>query len=290
MNTTELGSEIKRLRKNNRLSQKQLAEGICTQPAISGIEAGKVYPSIDILYLLSIRLKVTLDFFIKILLNDSQNYIEVTKTHIDFLLKVKEYQEAYELTSFELKQPTRNLGYYYAHFIKWAYIIAGYYIKKVDFQECVTELLNLLDTSHPLFGHDFQDLKIKNSLAIIYAENEKYQESLDEFNSILNFKDFLNQQPRFHIKIHYNLSKLYFLKHEIEESLAHSSEGITISEKEEDMSMLGHLYFQKGMCLEEKNEDILEIRNCYRKSLLIFQLLGRENYVQMTKDKKGEFL
>lgn len=175
LNAKALGEEIKRLRKTNNLSQAQLAEGICTQATISGIEAGKGYPSVDILYILSIRLKVSLDYFFKILLNDAQGYIQETEHMLEDLMKKKDYKETFEITTNELKQTSRNLGYKFDQLIKWVHIISSYYLKKMDWQKAVTRLKNLLDSNHPLFGQDFIDFKIQNSLAIIYAENKMFQ-------------------------------------------------------------------------------------------------------------------
>ncbi|PLR77534.1 hypothetical protein CU633_10065 [Bacillus sp. V3-13] len=158
MNANQLGAEIKRLRKIHKMSQKELASGICTQPAISGIESGKVYPSIDILYLLSIRLRVSMDYFLKILLNDSSTYIEDTKEHIDELLKNKDYQEIYELCKFELQQlKHRNMNFTFTQFIKWCHSVSSYYLGIIKWKKCIEELNNLLDDSHLLTGHKFQD-------------------------------------------------------------------------------------------------------------------------------------
>lgn len=290
LNAKALGEEIKRLRKTNNLSQAQLAEGICTQATISGIEAGRGYPSVDILYILSIRLKVSLDYFFKILLNDAQGYIQDTERMLEDLMKKKDYKETFEITTNELKQSTRNLGYKFDQLIKWVNIISSYYLKKVDWQKAVSMLENLLDSNHPLFGQDFIDFKIQNSLAIIYAENRMFQKSLQQYNTILSYHDFLKQHHRFQIKIHYNLAKLYFLQQDYIHSLKHTELGITLSNQNEDMSMVGQLYFQQGMALEELNADPQKISDAFKTSLFIFKLLDRQEYIQMVNEQKGEFI
>lgn len=50
-------------RKELRLSQQTLAEGICEQSQISKIERGHFIPSADLLFKLSQRLEVPLDYF-----------------------------------------------------------------------------------------------------------------------------------------------------------------------------------------------------------------------------------
>ncbi|KOP82802.1 helix-turn-helix domain-containing protein [Cytobacillus solani] len=290
LNAKALGEEIKRLRKSNNLSQAQLAEGICTQATISGIEAGRGYPSVDILYILSIRLKVSLDYFYKILLNDAQGYIQDTERMLEELMKKKDYNETFEITSNELKQSTRNLGYKFDQLIKWVHIISSYYLQKLNWKKAVIMLEDLLDSNHPLFGQDFIDFKIQNSLAIIYAENSMFQKSLQQYNTILSYHDFLKQHHRFQIKIHYNLAKLYFLQQDYEHSLIHAELGIKLSSENEDVSMAGQLYYQQGLSLEELNADPQKIRIAFKTSIFIFQLLDRQEYIQMVNKKKGEFL
>ena len=290
LNAKALGEEIKRLRKTNNLSQAQLAEGICTQATISGIEAGRGYPSVDILYILSIRLKVSLDYFFKILLNDAQGYIQETECMLEELMKKKDYKETFEITTNELRQSTRNLGYKFDQLIKWVHIISSYYLKKIDWQKAIAMLEDLLDNNHPLFGQDFIDFKIQNSLAIIYAENKMFQKSLQQYNTILSFHVFLKQHHRFQIKIHYNLAKLYFLQKDYELSFTHTELGISLSAKNEDVSMAGQLYFQQGMSLEKLEADPQLIKDVFKKSLFIFHLLDRQEYIQMVNEQKGEFV
>lgn len=289
LNAKALGEEIRRLRKTNNLSQAQLAEGVCTQATISGIEAGRGYPSVDILYVLSIRLKVTLEYFFKILLNETHGYIQETEQLLEELLKKKNYQEAYEISKSELKQTGRQVGYKFNKLIEWVYIISSYYLKKSFWSQTIIQLNQLLDDDHPLFGQDFIDFKIQNSIAIIYAENGKFAESLEEYKKILSFKDFLNQNHRFQIKIHYNLSKLYFDLLNYKQSLKHVEIGLSLAKKHEDISMSGQLYFQQGECLEALHKDSPSINHSYGTSMMIFQLLDRQEYVEMVKEQKAHF-
>ena len=55
--------EIQIEKKELRLSQQTLAEGICEQSQISKIERGHFIPSADLLFKLSQRLEVPLDYF-----------------------------------------------------------------------------------------------------------------------------------------------------------------------------------------------------------------------------------
>ncbi|WP_456278818.1 helix-turn-helix domain-containing protein [Bacillus sp. AK128] len=289
MNAVLLGEEIKRLRKKYGYSQQQLADGICTQPTISGIEAGKVYPSIDILYSLSLRLKVGLDYFITILLNESELYINETIDYINERLKLKEYKEILSITSFERKQ-NMNRGYQFSQFISWVHLISSYHTGAMNWRECIHQLQSLQDLTHPLYGRGLEDFKIQNSIAIIYAENGEYVTSLSHYHELLDQKDFLRQQPKFLLKLLYNLSKTYYMNQQFEQSLYYASEGIIHSVKTEDMSVLGQLYFQKGMALEKLNRSLEEAKNCYQSSYIIFKMLNREGFTEMVVNQKGSMI
>lgn len=58
-----LGEKLRLRRKELKLSQKTLAEGICEQSQISKIERGSFMPSAELLFKLSKRLEVPLDYF-----------------------------------------------------------------------------------------------------------------------------------------------------------------------------------------------------------------------------------
>lgn len=58
-----LSEKFKLKRKELGISQQSLADGICEQSQISKIERGNFIPSADLLYKLSQRLEVTLDYF-----------------------------------------------------------------------------------------------------------------------------------------------------------------------------------------------------------------------------------
>ncbi|HFI0259112.1 TPA: helix-turn-helix domain-containing protein, partial [Streptococcus suis] len=58
-----LASRIKSRRKELKLSQKELAEGICKQGQISRLENGEYTPGSELLYQLAQKLNVSMDYF-----------------------------------------------------------------------------------------------------------------------------------------------------------------------------------------------------------------------------------
>ena len=72
--TPQIGLALRRLRKKHNLTQKDLANGICSQAEISKIESGTHSPTVDLLYALSRRLQVPITTFL-----DHANYKESLK-------------------------------------------------------------------------------------------------------------------------------------------------------------------------------------------------------------------
>lgn len=59
--TKELGKTIKNLRTDLELTQKQLAEGICSQSLLSRVEQGLEIPSVLIIHNICQKLGITVD-------------------------------------------------------------------------------------------------------------------------------------------------------------------------------------------------------------------------------------
>lgn len=84
------GAQLKIFRRAKGLSQKQLAQGICTQATISLIEKNNKIPGMTILAQLCARLNISLN---EILIDDNQVLTDVF-TQIDQLMLQKKYEQA----------------------------------------------------------------------------------------------------------------------------------------------------------------------------------------------------
>jgi HTH-type transcriptional regulator, pleiotropic regulator of extracellular virulence genes len=282
-----LGQEIRKLRKLRKLTQKSLAAGICNQSEISRLEKGEVFPSIDILHLLAIRLKVPTFYFFEVLIHTDANYKNNMIEEILVLSQKKNYNEVFLLVEKELR--TTECHPEFKQFLLWQYYISSYYLKKINFNYCLTELMLLLK-KQTLGTNLIQDLFIKNSIANIYAENGKFTNSIDYYKDILKNDINTHEYYVFSIKVLYNLSKVLFLDNQIELSLSIVEQAIERSCKYKDMSLLGQLYYQKGECLEQLDFSYEEISMYYNKSLFFFEILNLHYYKEIINEKKRAYL
>lgn len=275
----ELGKEIKRLRRTNKLSQSELAKGICCQTTISGIEKGRTLPSIDIMFYLSKRLNVTMDYLLNSTLQRAENYVLSTTQLINNYLKTANYSEIFELTTLERElRNKRDLGEEFNQFIDWHYFRSSYAKGSITWQACVDNLTILINDKS-IYKQQFQDMKIKNVIANILAENGVYNNAQNIYNEILSHKLDMDSYHRFTLKIYFNLSKMHFFELKYKESLEVAEKGIMESLRLEDISILGNLYTQAAQSLMQLDGGSSVVIDYLKKAKVIFTLLKRENYL-----------
>lgn len=283
LNSKILGEEIKRIRKSKRMTQSDLSDGICTQATISGIESGRTFPSIDILYYLSLRLQVSMDYFFEKITFRQEQYVNETYSYIEQLIKQDNFKELLELTNFELnrssgyKDPSLDL------YLRWQRAICSYELKEVTWEHCVSQLQNLLESNHYSIKQQFMNIRIKNSMANVLANNEQYLEALSIFNEILIEDINMDGYHRMRMKVYFNLSKLYYIMEDYNKSHHYALEGIHISLKMEDFSVLGPLYVQAGQSLFRQKGNQEKVFNFYDNALFFFRLYGREDYIEVVE-------
>ena len=92
----QIGLALRRLRKKHNLTQKDLANGICSQAEISKIESGTHSPTVDLLFALSRRLQVPMTVF----LDRTEQYDSLRTIDDALLMKFRnlKYKEIYNET------------------------------------------------------------------------------------------------------------------------------------------------------------------------------------------------
>ncbi|MCM3664545.1 helix-turn-helix transcriptional regulator [Mesobacillus subterraneus] len=295
MSSERLGEEIHFYRKKADLSQGELAKGICSQSAISRIEAGEVYPSIDVLYLIALKLHVPIEHFLNVTFHDYTYYIKETIKTIESLNKAKRYQEVYEITSLELKNKKTKNHIWFNQFLYWNFYMSCFYINKIDYLECIHNLENLCVNEDTITKKSFQELRIKNVIANLYAENKHYPESIQYYNDLVASLNSSNLAFDYEgeillIKIYYNYGKTLYAADLIGEAINIIDNGIKLSKELENISYLGQLYYQKGLCLETKKEKVTNISELYINAYRIFEILDKKEYLNITLEKKRKFI
>lgn len=283
-----IGSEIKKIRKIKKLTQVQLSNGICNQSEISRIEAGDFFPSIDILYLISSKLQVPISYFFEILSYEDLEETKFERNKIETLSLNKQYKEIHHYVEILLNK-NESLHPETKKFLLWQKFIAAYCLNKINSDYCLTELFLLLRSK--TFGIDvLLDLQIKNSIANILAENQKYSESIVIYEEILSESIGTKEADKLRVKVLFNLGKLLYLKEEYKNALQQANQGVELSIFLADMSILGQFYYLKGSVMEELSFPVTEISQNFKKAQLFFELLNLKTHTQILNENKAVYL
>ncbi|WP_172970950.1 helix-turn-helix domain-containing protein [Bacillus sp. THAF10] len=280
-----IGQTIKELRKNQLLTQKSLAEGICSQTTISLIESGLTLPSVDILYYLSKRLNVSLDYFFQESEREIANYEITTTELIEQLWKTKDYEEIYRITESERKQQkNRDLSHEFYLFIELHYYLTSNLSGKMAWDTCIRKLKKLI-RDNTIHKPKLLDLRIKNAIANILVEHGKNKEAMKIYEDLLrlNYMEDSYSSVRLRLKVYFNLARLYYQSLDYEKSYSTALNGIKLSIKFEDVSMIGNLYVHGAQCLQQLNrhKEALEFLN---QAKFIYTLLKRSWYLEFVEN------
>ena len=158
-----LGLEISKLRAELGMSQKELAKDICTQSTISRIEAGEVYPAIDTLLKIALKLQVPVEYFIEMLFHknvlESENLIK----DIEFHLKEHDYKKVISIIN---KNNIDKDNIWLNFYLDYILHTANYYLKIISPEECIANLKNILNFSNQTtIQFRFLHIKINNTIA-----------------------------------------------------------------------------------------------------------------------------
>ncbi len=282
----QIGLALRRLRKKHNLTQKDLANGICSQAEISKIESGTHSPTVDLLFALSRRLQVPIAVFLDH--TEQQNSLRLIDDSLLSKFRNKEFNYIFNEMRKHLDTSSHNMELTLLY--RYYYHLCAYRLNKTDFRTCIIELQNLSEKYSTIYYSPDMIIRIKSAIANIYYENKSYVHSLKVYEEILRLNFDNDEMILNKIRIQYNFSKILIELKNPETALSYVNDGIEKSIKFKDMSLLGQLLFQKGACLELTNSDLNETTEVYEKAYLLFDLLNMVEYKQIMLDRKRHFL
>ncbi|MCD8874903.1 helix-turn-helix transcriptional regulator [Mammaliicoccus sciuri] len=232
-----LGATIKKKRSTLGLTQKQLAEGICTQSQISKIEKDEVVPLANLLYDISKRLNTSID----VLMGDmSINSNEITiQKQIHKLLLQRNYNE---IAVFIKTIDKSNWSHQGEVFLEWIEIIINIKLKS---EIAINKLLSLYETNINFIDNELK-ANILNSIGIAYKQEKNYEQAKEYLllaKSTLT-QDAFNEDLK--LKILYNLSNILFELKEWKNLYENCLEAINLSYEFNSMIVLPELIYSKN--------------------------------------------
>ncbi|MBL0387625.1 helix-turn-helix domain-containing protein [Tumebacillus sp. ITR2] len=280
-----IGKIIKDLRVSLQMTQKELASSICTQGQLSKIEKGEVIPNSNTLYELASRLDVTIDYLYSMAANPRYDYAKQTFELMREAVRERNYQLLAEL----LENERDNLLFqapFARQFFLWHRGIVAYYIHH-DLTAAVELLTSAVEIGKGTKFVSKRTVEIMNSLAILYLEENDYPHACDVFRECLQALQSMPilEDPKIKIRVLYNYAKALYYSGEFTEAMKLAQQGILICLRDDTMYLLGELYFQRGIALEQLGRDRNRILAMFEKSLAVFALQENEPFTKIVEAK-----
>lgn len=284
----QIGLALRRLRKKHNLTQKDLANGICSQAEISKIESGTHSPTVDLLYALSRRLQVPITVFLDH--TEQQNSLKIIDESLVSRFRNQEFLSIYQETKFILLSRKKEIELESTLLYRYYFYLCGYRLNKIDYRTCIVELQQLSEKYSTIHYSPNMLIRIKSAIANLYSENKNYQHSIKVYEEILKLNFDSDELLVNKIRISYNFSKILLDFKRPEQALELINGAIEQSLNFKDMSLLGQLFSQKAACLEQLKYDAATISEIYEKAYFLFDLLKMEEYKKIIESVKANYL
>ncbi|MEY8463449.1 helix-turn-helix domain-containing protein [Streptococcus merionis] len=239
-----VAEKLRLKRKELGLSQKVLAEGICEQSQISKIERGNFMPSADLLFKLSQRLDVPLDYFFN-------EQIEVPSSLSNFkhissrLLDDRNYDDLEYLYKVETDRNT-FLSSEDRMYLEWVKLIIDFY--KYDLKDkAISSLESMLSKISP---NTQVYLKVLNTLSNFYSlvgREQDYESNYSLLMKIYQTKNLDHQEFLFgYIRVRYNYAHYLVFKERYNEAIQEALETIEFCKSKQTSYQLALLLILVG--------------------------------------------
>lgn len=263
----DLGTVIKELRKDRKLTQKELAEGICAQSMLSAIENNVYVPNANLLIKLATKLEVSLDqvsLATNFPISSKYNFND----KVDDLCNNHQYQELYDFLMQDkvlnnLKTSLQMQAYYY-------YLgVAQLQTNAISEAERSLDLsLAEVNSKHP------NTLGRLAYMAIGYVHSLENQKDLAEEyinKAFRNWDEFSYEENQ--NALYYLAALIYFKLNDYQDSTAYIADGIGFIAKHNSHYMLANCYFLLArLALVAHNDD--ERLEANRRKDLFTELYG----------------
>lgn len=269
---TLLATRLKNRRKELKMSQRELAEGICKQGQISRLENGEFTPGADFLYALSKKLKVNIDYFFnEQIVEEIDELLEFKKLAQTFITN-RNYESLkyiYELESVKV----HRLSLVNKFYMEWIKSLIDFYfygqkeeavvrLEKVLSQLSVTDLI-YLQVANTLFNfyYDIEDLESFNEI----REKLEYQVNQLKLNTI--------EELNLSIKFNYNVCRYLRLQNNTEEAITKITDTIKQCKMYRTTYLLADLYLLMGNVSKNFSSKVA-VKDYFETAYFLYKLEG----------------
>lgn len=269
---TLLATRLKNRRKELKMSQRELAEGICKQGQISRLENGEFTPGADFLYALSKKLKVSIDYFFNEQIVEEIDELSEFKKLAQTFITNRNYESLkyiYELESVKV----HRLSLVNKFYMEWIKSLIDFYfygqkeeavarLEKVLSQLSVTDL-TYLQVANTLFNfyYDIEDLESFNEI----REKLEYQVNQLKLNTI--------EELNLSIKFNYNVCRYLWLQNNTEEAITKITDTIKQYKTYRTTYLLADLYLLMGNVSKNFSSKVA-VKDYFETAYFLYKLEG----------------
>ena len=254
-----------------KMSQKELAEGICKQGQISRLENGEYIPGSVLLHELSRKLNVSMDYFFDEQISSDSNKLNNFKKLSKTFITQRDYESLNYIYELE-KETSHRLPLSDKIYMEWIASLLDFYF----YNQKEEGISRLEKTIKQLKETDIHYLQILNSLFNFYYETE----NLDRFKEIENDLSVRVEQLslitieelELAIKFNYNLGRYLWLQSKTEEAIKKLSLTIKLCKEFKSTYLLADLYLLLGNICEDFS-DQNEAKEYFDNALYIYKHL-----------------
>lgn len=239
------GEKVKATRIVKGVTQKSLAEGICTQATISNLENGSSFPALGTLLAIASRLDIEFSEIYEHTELNGNGYSEVFK-QIKILCGKGKYKEAYKNLTTKIKFECLGTNSEIKHY--YYYLGITSLLAEENFSDAFYNLNLALFTET---GKDITSIDVLITIAIGLAYQLNHEENKAETYFERGIKQLNNLKTQHHdsiemITIYYTVAKFYREIGEYKKALNLTKLGIDSQKNEQGFFYLDALIYEKG--------------------------------------------
>jgi transcriptional regulator with XRE-family HTH domain len=272
-----LGRRIKFFRKEQKLSQTALCDGICTQAYLSSIEKGLTSPSAYIIEQLAKRLGVTSTYLLN--KEERQDYTSNVMGLIRHHVKHREYEAVEEIIKSE--ENNLNTTSELLEFLFWHKGICEFYLRK-DIEKAVS-FLDMALERNGVSNRSKVKMEIYISKANIYMDSQQIDKAITIYKDLNDNLKFLpGADVKMSTRLHYNYVRALRLNGQLEDALLICDKAIKFCKETDSMYGLGDLFFQKGLINKKQNKKILAQKS-FEKAALVYSIYDNHESIELVR-------
>lgn len=285
-----LGDKIKELRVKQGMTQKELANGICTQASVSNLENNTSVPSLVILLAIGERLNIEFSELTEYALEQASPSVAVFK-RVQNLRSQFKLQEAHDYIKNELNLELLKTS----HEKKQYYYYLGI-TSLLGYDKISDAIYNFnLGLSVEVDPHlEFLDVLITNGIGLAYYMDSENEKALTYFEKSLNELDEFTKGPISLVdsieltKLYYTSAKFYSKIEEYEKAINLCVLGIKIQKFHNISYDLDRLYYEKAFNLVKLGK-LKEAQESYGLAAALAKMDQKELVLETIRDDMKQF-